>query len=423
MEDGVVGDLRRGGRLAALRLCPGRDDVDVNNDDDDDDDNQGRDVRGGSGAHRREHVVEAADAAKTSPTSTSSFAGAASGEAGALEGSGGRALFRSVDGDGLSDRLASVFLPAGRRYLLGGGGGGGCHALKNGGKKITRERGWPVSAAGVSAFDCLQLGKNCRVAFTRIGRYCDEHLDRAHVFWALPATCHGVVGSSRIEDGGGFGGGFCGGAGSGDGGGGDGAAEFTWQRRYDIGGSCGDENADVGDDTSDEDDDDDVRNTPVDVDPEAVAFLRRWIAAASPPPPLSPELSSAAAAAAEVLREPPCPVCDGEAWELPTTMCVDGIDAAMSMCVDGIDAASRHLVSTSTSTRTIPVLRTRRPVARELGESQDQALGDAFDGKLFVCQSGDHVWGWRRQKGGGTLLYGVDPVSIATPPQFVECRQ
>ena len=33
------------------------------------------------------------------------------------------------------------------------------------------------------------------------GRFCDEHLDRAHVFWALPPACRGIVGSEGGGDG------------------------------------------------------------------------------------------------------------------------------------------------------------------------------------------------------------------------------
>lgn len=77
-------------------------------------------------------------------------------------------------------------------------------------------------------------------------------------------------------------------------------------------------------------------------------------------------------------------------------------------------------VNVGAASHRVPVLRTRRPVARELGQSHGgDNPGDAFDGQLFVCQPGEHVWGWRRQKGGGTLLYGVNPVSNATASRFV----
>jgi hypothetical protein len=76
--------------------------------------------------------------------------------------------------------------------------------------------------------------------------------------------------------------------------------------------------------------------------------------------------------------------------------------------------------SSAGATRPTPVLHTRRPVARELaGFPGGGDAGDAFDGQLFVCARGEHVWGWRRQRGGGTLLYGVNPVSAATATQFL----
>jgi hypothetical protein len=174
------------------------------------------------------------------------------------------------------------------------------------------------------------------------GRFCDEHLDRAHVFWALPPACRGIVGSEGGGDG-------CDELGSSVGTTGttggyvwdwsatgrrrgepkgppanafeaeeesdweteeeedldtdeedarrdaaravaDEGVGFTWERRYNIaymaaavptsnkhgGGSSDDDDDGCGDD-----------GNPVVVDPEAVSFLCRWIAAAAPP--LEPE--------------------------------------------------------------------------------------------------------------------------------------
>jgi hypothetical protein len=194
LQRGGVEDGGGGGRLAALRLCPS-----THDDDGDDDDDGG--VNAGTRAAYVNPVTRAAthswafgaemDASydatdgdlwpreeESSSSGDASNAAIAAAAAGTLEGSGGNALFRSADGDGLSDHLASILLPAGSRYLLGGGAGGG---IRNRTTRTTKRHGrvaysggggggggWPLSAAGVVAMDCLQLGKNCRVAFTRV---------------------------------------------------------------------------------------------------------------------------------------------------------------------------------------------------------------------------------------------------------------
>lgn len=179
-------------------------------------------------------------------------------------------LFRSADG--LADRLVSTALSASHRYALGD---------------------QTLGELGVDVYDCLQLGKNARVAFTRVGRYCDEHGDRAHVFGTLPDTCRGCVG--------------------------------------------------VG---------------PTQPSPNA---LTAWIGRATCARP----------------EEPPCPLCDGMPFAL--------------------DASALRVVG---------------PLAPEL-EHADGSLAGVFDGALFACAAGAHIWGWRRQAGGGTLLHGLSPACSA----------
>jgi hypothetical protein len=189
-----------------------------------------------------------------------------------------------------------------------------------------------------------------------------------------------------------------------------------------------------GDDDNDADGDDDGNSRDAVVEPEAVLFLCRWIAAAAPPEDRG-EVS-----------EPPCPLCNCAAWELPMSMytpappsagthtcrragggvsLVNGTAAGSSL-VSGGQLSATHPISSGGGGFThthmhargaagdrdcTPVLHTRGSVAPELG---DAGVVDAFDGQLFVCEPGAHVWGWRRQKGGGTLLYSVNPVSAVS---------
>ncbi|XRB07196.1 hypothetical protein NFJ02_30g77470 [Pycnococcus provasolii] len=173
-------------------------------------------------------------------------------------------LFRSDDG--FADRLVSVVMSGDRRYVLGN------HTLHD---------------HGVRFYDCIQLGKNCRVAFTRVGRFCDEHGDRAHVFGTLPVSCRGAVGT-------------------------------------------GISHADAADDVND-------------------IGVVSWVASAQ-----------------RAHDEPSCPLCQGAAFALPTSR-----------------------------------LRVDYPVSPELPLD----CAPCFDGELFACARGLHVWGWRRQTGAGTLLY------------------
>ena len=57
-------------------------------------------------------------------------------------------------------------------------------------------------------------------------------------------------------------------------------------------------------------------------------------------------------------------------------------------------------------------LRVVGPLAPEL-EHADGSLAGVFDGALFACAAGAHIWGWRRQAGGGTLLPGLSPACSA----------
>ena len=275
--------------------------------------------------------------------------------AGPIEGEKGRALFRSNGGEGIADRLVSVCLSGGRRYTLGG---------------------YPLRAAGVAALDCLPVGKNCRVAHTRVGRFNDVALHRAHVFWVLPPECRGRVGDGiSTSDS----------ASEGSARGVEGTTEcaerpaercFRWERRYDLG-AIRHGPFSGGDDASgalDEGDRDHLRDGTngtnegsssecLGPSPAAVALLLDWIHDA----------------VADV-DEPPCPACD---------------------------AAACRLVSTA-------ALRTRWPLLPEL--AADRSEGGEFEGELFVCRAGAHVWGFRRQGMGGTLLSRVELVTNGRPP-------